>query len=83
MLVMSFETEDDQRTILDKAIKYFTDTVGLEITEQDPCCVTFRMNRDQVGYVRLTLSQEDKKFKVTLETREFEYSVKKFSEASK
>lgn len=76
MLVMSFKTDKDQKVILDKTIKYFVDKVGLKIFKQDPCCVTF--NGDKVGYVTVTLSQEDNKFKVTLETREFEYWVKKF-----
>lgn len=76
MLVMSFETDKDREAILDKAIKYFVDEVGLKIAEQNSCCVTF--NGDKAGYVTVTLAQEDKKFEVTIETREFEYWVKKF-----
>lgn len=76
MLVMSFETDKDREAILDKAIKYFVDEVGLKIAEQNSCCVTF--NGGKVGYVTVTLAQEDKKFEVTIETREFEYWVKKF-----
>lgn len=81
MLVMSFETDKDREAILDKAIKYFVDEVGLKIAEQNSCCVTF--NGDKLGYVTVTLAQEDKKFEVTIETREFEYWVKKFVEEFK
>ncbi len=78
---MSFETDKDREAILDKAIKYFVDEVGLKIAEQNSCCVTF--NGDKLGYVTVTLAQEDKKFEVTIETREFEYWVKKFVEEFK
>jgi len=78
---MSFETDKDLEAILDKAIKYFVDEVGLKIAERNSCCVTF--NGDKVGYVKVTLAQEDKKFEVKLETREFEYWVKKFVEEFK
>ncbi len=76
VLVMSFETKKGRKAILDKAIKYFVDEVGLKIAEQKPCCVTF--NGDKVGYVTVTLTQEDNKFEVGIETREFEHWVKKF-----
>jgi len=78
---MSFKTDKDQKVILDKTIKYFVDEVGLKIVKQDPCCITF--NGDKLGYVTVTLSQENNKFEVTLETREFEYWVKKFVEEFK
>lgn len=81
VLVMSFKTDIDQKAILDKAIKYFVDEVGLKIAEQNSCCITF--NGDKVGYVTVTLAQEDNKFEVKLETREFEYWVKKFVEGFK
>ncbi|UCE95875.1 MAG: hypothetical protein JSV51_09280 [Candidatus Bathyarchaeota archaeon] len=78
MLSLFFESEKDQESILSEAIKYFVDEVGLKVIQQDPYCVTFNGDGDKVGYVTVTLTQEGKKFQVKLETREFEYWVKKF-----
>lgn len=79
MIVVSFETKKDQKTILEKAKSYFIDTVGLKLAEEDPCCLTFE-SEGKLGYVRMTLTQMDKKFEVRLETREFDHWVKKFGE---
>jgi hypothetical protein len=82
MIVVSFETKKDQKTILEKATRYFVDTVGLKLTEEAPCCLTFEAE-GTIGYVRLTLSQKEKKFEVKLETREFDHWIKKFGEELK
>jgi len=81
LLVMSFKTNKDQEVILDETVKFFVDDVGLKIVEQTPCCITF--NGDKVGYVTVTLTQEDHGYDVTVETREFEYWVKKFAQEFK
>lgn len=81
LLVMSFKTNKDQKAILDEAVKFFVDDVGLKIVEQTPCCITF--DGDKVGYVTVTLTQEDNGFDVTVETREFEYWAKKFTQEFK
>ncbi len=77
MIVVSFETEKDQKEILDKAVKYFVDNIGLKMTKRNDCCVYFE-GEDQLGYVKVTLSQKGKKFEVDVESREFEYHAKKF-----
>jgi len=74
-LLCPFETKKGRKAILDKTIKYFVGEVGLKIAEQNPCCPTF--NGDKVGYVTVTLTPEDNKFEVGIETREFEHWVKK------
>ncbi len=79
MIVVSFETKKDQKTILEKAKSYFIGTVGLKLAEEDPCCLTFE-SEGKLGYVRMTLTQMDKKFEVRLETREFDHWAKKFGE---
>jgi len=76
MIVVSFETEKGQKAILDKAIKFFVDAVGLKITKRNSCCVFFES--EQSGYVKVTLSQKDEKFEVDVESKEFEYWAKKF-----
>ena len=63
MIVVSFETEKDQKEILDKAVKYFVDNIGLKMTKRNDCCVYFE-GEDQLGYVKVTLSQKGKKFEV-------------------
>jgi hypothetical protein len=78
---MSFKTDRIKESILDEAVRFFVADVGLKIVEQAPCCVTF--DGEKVGYVTITLSQEDHKFDVTLETREYEYWVRKFAEEFK
>ena len=65
MIVVSFETKKDQKIILEKAKRFFVDTVGLKLTEEDPCCLTFKAE-DKLGYVRLTLSQIEKKFDIVI-----------------
>ena len=78
---MSFETEQSQKAVMDKTIKNFVDVVGLKIVEQDDCCITF--DGDKVGYVTVRFAQKNNKLEVKLETREFEYPVKKFVEGFK
>jgi len=60
MIVASFETEKDQKEILDKAVKYFVDNIGLKMTKRNDCCAYFE-GEDQLGYVKVTLSQKGKK----------------------
>ena len=78
---MSFETEQSQKAVMEKTIKNFVDVVGLKIVEQDDCCITF--DGDKVGYVTVRFAQKNNKLEVKLETREFEYPVKKFVEGFK
>ena len=77
VIAISFVTQKDQTEILDRAAEYFVNNVGLEVTERAECCIHFG-GKDQVGYVKVTLSQKNEKFEVTVESREFEYWAKKF-----
>jgi len=77
VIVLSFETQKKQEEILDKAVKYFTEEVGLEVTERSDCCVHFQ-DRNQLGHVKVTLSQKGAKFEVDVESREFDYQAKQF-----
>jgi hypothetical protein len=77
MIVVSFETKKDQKTILEFAIKYFSDIVGLKLTEQNACCLTF-VDENQSGYVKLRLQQKEAKLEVIVEAREYEYQAKEF-----
>lgn len=78
MVVLSFETRKSQQEILDKAVKYFSDNVGLKVTERNDCCVHFA-DENQIGYVRVTLAQKDEKFEVDVESREYDYHAKRFA----
>ena len=48
---------------------------GLEETERNPCCVSFE---GAGGYVAVSVVDEDKHRTIDVETREFEYQVKRF-----
>jgi len=77
MIVVSFKTRKSQKEILDKAVEYFVDDVGLKITERSNCCVHFG-DENQLGFVKVTLSQKGKEFEVDVESREYEYQAKRF-----
>jgi hypothetical protein len=62
--------------ILDSAAAFFGEQgLGLEETERNPCCVSFEGGG---GYVSVTIADGEKKRSVDVETREWEYQVKKF-----
>ncbi len=77
MIVLSFETQKSQKEILDKAVKYFAEEVGLEVTERSDCCVHFQ-DKNQLGHIKVTLSQKGAKFEVDVESREYDYQAKQF-----
>lgn len=77
MIVVSFETKMAQEEILDKAVEYFRDEVGLKITERGSCCLYFA-DKNQIGYVNVTLVKKMNRFKVEVESREYEYQTKEF-----
>jgi len=77
MVVLSFETRKSQQEILDKAVEYFVDNVGLKVTERGDCCVHFA-DENQIGYVKVTLTQKAEKFEVDVESREYDYHAKRF-----
>ena len=78
MIAVSFETKKDPKEILDKAIKYFVNKVGLEIVKQNDCSITFE-DKKRIGCVNIMVSKKDEKFEVEVESREFEYDAKEFA----
>jgi hypothetical protein len=50
--------------------------VGLDLKADTPTCLTFEGGG---GYVNVTLCEEDAGTRVDLETREWDYQVKKFA----
>jgi len=48
---------------------------GLEETERGGCCISFA---GAGGYVTVTVSEENGRREVDVETREFEYQAKRF-----
>jgi hypothetical protein len=71
------ETKLDLEETIKSAMAYFGEGgLGLEMTEQTPCCVTFEGGG---GHVTVTASTgEGKKTTAELETREWDYHVKRF-----
>lgn len=73
----SVKTKLDPEEVIKKAAAYFGGGFGLEIVEQDPCCVYFKGGG---GHVSVTAGAVEgkKETMVTLETREWDYQVKQF-----
>ena len=72
----STETRLSPEQAIQKAIVYFGQGgLGLEVTEQNPCNVTFVGGG---GHVSVMVSTGEKKTTVELETREWDYHVKRF-----
>lgn len=69
------ETRLQPSQVLDLAAEYFGEGgLGLEIDSRDDCCVSLEGGG---GHVTVTVS-EGEKTSVDLETREWDYQVKKF-----
>jgi hypothetical protein len=61
--------------VLDRAAEYFGEGgLGLEISSRDECCVSFAGGG---GHVTVTVT-EGEKTSVDVETREWDYHVRKF-----
>jgi hypothetical protein len=74
---MKYGTESKLTTskVLDRAAKYFGEGgLGLELASRDDCCVSFVGGG---GHVTVTVTGGEKTT-VDLETREWDYHVKKF-----
>ena len=72
----SVETRKSTGEVIRKAVAYFGEEGhGLSLEMEDPCCVTFEGGG---GHVSVTASRVEGKTKVELETREWDYQVKKF-----
>jgi len=69
------ETSLTTTEVLDRAEEYFGEGgLGMALTSRDDCCVSFAGGG---GHVTVTVT-EGKKTGVDLETREWDYQVKKF-----
>jgi len=69
------ETKLGGSEVLDRAVEYFGGGgLGLELTSRDDCCASFVGGG---GHVTVTVT-EGEKTAVDLETREWDYQVKKF-----
>lgn len=73
----SVETRESPEEVIQKAVGYFGgEGLGLSVGTEDPCCVTFEGGG---GHVSVAASQEEEgRTTVELETREWDYHVKRF-----
>lgn len=72
----SVESKRSGEAVLAQAVAYFgPDGLGLEVTGQDACMVRFEGGG---GHVLITVSAGEKGTTVGLETREWDYHVKRF-----
>ncbi len=72
----SVKTKKDPEQVVEQAIDYFGEEgLGLLVTRQNPCCATLE---GAGGYVSVTASQDEGRTEVKLETREWDYHVKRF-----
>lgn len=72
----SVETKLSPEDAIKKAVAHFGDGgLGLKADEQGPCCTYFE---GRGGHVRVTASAGKKRTAVELETREWDYHVKRF-----
>jgi hypothetical protein len=72
----SIETRLSPEEAIQKAAAFFGEGgLGLEMTEQNPCCLYFEGGG---GHVLVTASEGEKKTMVVLETREWDYQVRQF-----
>jgi hypothetical protein len=74
----SVKTKLSPEEAIKKATAYFGEGgLGLESVEQDPCCVYFTGGGGHVSVTAGTVEGK-KETTVTLETREWDYHVKRF-----
>lgn len=69
------ETKLSTSEVLDKSAEYFGEGgLGLEVTSRDECCISLTGGG---GHVTVTVTEGDKT-SIDVETREWDYQVKKF-----
>ena len=72
----SVETKLSAEQAIAGAVAFFGEGgVGLDVTEQGDCCAYFVGGG---GHVRVTVTAGDARTTVELETREWDYDVKRF-----
>ena len=78
MIRITRQTRLKPAAIIDRASDYFGEGgEGLEENERSLCCISFE---GAGGYVAVAVVDEDKHRLIDVETREFEYQVKRFLE---
>jgi len=76
MPLYSVKTNLSPEESIERARAFFGEGgLGLESNERGPCCLTFEGGG---GHVTVTASAEEKKTTIELETREWDYHVKRF-----
>jgi hypothetical protein len=76
MKVMSTKTKKPAVEVIQKAKEFFNGRFGLDIrNESSDCCIEFA---NDLGFVTVEVTKEDKGSQVTLTTREWEYQVQEF-----
>ena len=76
MIRMAKQTRLKREEIIARAVEFFGEN-GEQLDEKDrnPCCIYFEGGG---GYVAISIAEESKKRTLDIETREFEYQVKRF-----
>ena len=78
MIRITKQTRLKSPDVIVRASEYFGEGgEGLEEKEPNPCCISFE---GAGGYVAVSVVEEDKHRTVDIESREFEYQVKRFLE---
>jgi hypothetical protein len=73
---MAKQTRLKPDEIIVRAVEFFGEKgEQLKERERNPCCVYFE---GVGGYVMISIAEENKKRTLDIETREFEYQVKRF-----
>jgi hypothetical protein len=76
MALYTAATRKEPEEVVEQAIDYFGEEgLGLSMTGDSPCCVAFEGGG---GHVSVTASREEHGTEVRLETREWDYHVKRF-----
>ena len=78
MIRMAKQTRLKTEEIIARAVEFFGEK-GEQLDEKDrsKCCINFEGGG---GYVAISIVEESKKRTVDVETREYEYQVKRFLE---
>ncbi len=77
MINLEVKTKLKQEEILDRLKRFFgKGGLGLEITEENPQCLTFEGGG---GYVTATLCSEENKTRINLVSQEWDFQVKQFA----
>jgi hypothetical protein len=78
MIRIAKQTRLKSPDIIERAADFFgKGGEGLAEKERNPCCISFE---GAGGYVAVSVVDDDKHRTIDIETREFEYQVKRFLE---